>query len=64
MRACAPGWSPVATTTWRLTDRGLMIVTLLIGMVVVAAVAVVALTAWRVTGDSYAPSGSSVMSRH
>ena len=39
---------------WRLTDRGIAVVLVLLGMIAVAAVAVVGLTAWQVTGADYA----------
>jgi hypothetical protein len=39
---------------WRLTDRGIAVVLLLLGMIAVAAVAVIGLTAWQVTGADYA----------
>lgn len=55
-RACAGAPAP---TQWRLTDRGLALVALLIGMIVLAAVTVVGLTAWRVTGEGYTQPGIS-----
>ena len=38
---------------WRLTDRGIALVLVLAVMITVAAVAVIGLTAWRVTGADY-----------
>jgi hypothetical protein len=43
-----------ARAEWRLTDRGIAVVLLLLGMIAVAAVAVIGLTAWQVTGADYA----------
>ena len=39
---------------WRLTDRGIALVLVLAVMITVAAVAVIGLTAWQVTGADYA----------
>ena len=39
---------------WRLTDRGIAVVLVLAVMIAVAAVAVIGLTAWQVTGADYA----------
>lgn len=44
--------------SWRLTERGLAVVLVLAGALVAASVAVVALTALRVTGESYHPGPS------
>jgi hypothetical protein len=50
--------------SWRLTDRGIALVLVLAVMITVAAVTVIGLTAWRVTGDDYATgSAASVSSR-
>jgi hypothetical protein len=38
---------------WRLTERGIALVLVLAVMITVAAVAVIGLTAWRVTGADY-----------
>ena len=46
-------------TTWQLTDRGIAVVLVTILMIVIAAVAVIGLTALRVTGDSYQGYGQS-----
>ena len=43
-----------ASTEWRLTDRGIALVLVLAVMIAVAAVAVIGLTAWQVTGTDYA----------
>ncbi len=42
-------------STWHLTERGLAVVLVLAAALVAASVAVVALTAVRVTGESYHP---------
>ncbi|HEY0238029.1 MAG TPA: hypothetical protein VGC37_05250 [Friedmanniella sp.] len=44
--------------SWRLTDRGLAVVLVLAAALVAASVAVVGLTALRVTSESYHPSHS------
>jgi len=62
-RACrpaAPGVGAVSSprtgpSTWRLTERGLTVVLVLAAALVAASVAVVGLTALRVTGESYHP---------
>ena len=41
--------------SWRLTDRGIAIVLVLAVMITVAAVTVIGLTAWQVTGADYQP---------
>ena len=49
---------------WRLTDRGIAVVLVLAVMITVAAVTVIGLTAWRVSGADYATgSAASVSSR-
>ena len=49
---------------WRLTDRGIAVVLVLAVIIAVAAVTVIGLTAWRVTGADYATgSAASVSSR-
>jgi hypothetical protein len=60
-RSCRPA-APVAvavaphrSTTWRLTERGVAVVLVAVAALVAASVAVVALTALRVTGESYQP---------
>lgn len=57
--ACAA--SPVSS--WRLTERGIAVVLVLVAMVAVAALAVVVPTAVRVTGDNYRPAGASQLTR-
>jgi hypothetical protein len=46
-------------TSWQLTDRGIAVILVSVLMIVVAAVAVIGLTAFRVTGDSYQGYGQS-----
>lgn len=55
-RACTGAPAP---REWRLTERGLALIALLAGMIVLAAVTVVGLTAWRVTGEDYTQPGVS-----
>ena len=58
--AAAPAASPrVRVSSWRLTDRAIALVLVTGLVVVVAALAVVGLTAVRVTGDRYQGQGLS-----
>ena len=57
-RACAPAPVVQRAQTWRLTDRGLAVVLVVAAALVAASIAVVGLTALRVTGESYHPSHS------
>jgi hypothetical protein len=41
-----------ATSAWRLTDRGIAVVMVIAAMILTAAIAVIGLTAVRVTGPS------------
>lgn len=50
VRSCRLQADPVDSATWRLTDRGIAVVLVLAAMILVAAVTVVGLTAWQVTG--------------
>ena len=47
---------------WRLTDRGIAVVLALAAILVVAAVTVIGLTAWRVTSPGYQTTGVSELS--
>lgn len=47
----------VEATSWRLTERGVALIMAVGLAIATAALAVVGLTAMRVTGDGYAPSG-------
>ena len=68
IRACA---APVATSApadesgagWRLTERGIAVVLVTAAMIITAAVAVIALTALRVTGENYQSYGQSALHR-
>ena len=51
-----------AATSWRLTDRGIALVLFLTAILVVAAVTVIGLTAWRVTGPAYQTTGVAELS--
>ena len=58
-RACTAEPAPAPRSsgqTWRLTERGLAVVLVLAAALVAASIAVVGLTAVRVTGESYQPS--------
>jgi hypothetical protein len=63
-RACRVNRVSQPATTWRLTDRGIALVLVLTAMIVLAAVTVIGLTAWRVTSPGYEASGVSQFSRH
>ena len=54
---CGPAGCDVAVPAgaWRLTDRGIAVVLVLAVMITVAAVTVIGLTAWQVTGADYQP---------
>jgi hypothetical protein len=65
-RACSvPAPSPVVprTSDWRLTDRGIALVLVTGLLIITAALAVVSLTAIRVTGDRYTDVGHSVLAQ-
>jgi hypothetical protein len=54
---------PAPGSRWRLTERGIALV-LVTGLLIVAAsLAVIGLTALRVTGDLYQPAGQTVLTR-
>jgi len=44
-----------AESHWRLTDRGIGVILVAAAMIVAAALMVVSVTAFRVTGDNYQP---------
>ena len=50
VRACRVDPPIRPSGPWRLTDRGIALVLILTAMIVMAAVTVIGLTAWRVTG--------------
>ena len=53
VRACRVDPVHPGPTSWRLTDRGIAVVLALAAMIVLAAVTVIGLTAWHVTGPDY-----------
>ena len=73
-RGVVPPWSngaargcrvdPVTRTSasWRLTDRGIALILVLTAVIVMAAVTVIGLTAWRVTAPGYQATGVSQLS--
>jgi cell division protein FtsL len=48
----------VGQTRWRLTERALALIAVVIAMIIAAAVVVVGLTALQVTAESYNPHGT------
>ena len=62
VRACRLTPVSRSSSSWRLTDRGIALVLALTAVLVVAAVTVIALTAWRVTSPGYAETGASQLS--
>ena len=63
VRACRVNRSSQPATSWRLTDRGIALVLVLTAMIVLAALSVIGLTAWRVTSPGYQASGVSQVSQ-
>jgi hypothetical protein len=63
VRACRFDRTSIPATTWRLTDRGIALVLVLTAMIVLAAVTVIGLTAWRVTSPGYQAGDVSQFSR-
>ena len=51
------------SASWHLTDRGIAVVLALAAMIVLAAVTVIGLTAWRVTGPEYQAGAVSQLSQ-
>lgn len=49
--------APLRSPGWQLTDRGIAVILVVMLMIVVAALAVIGLTALRVTGDGYVAAG-------
>jgi hypothetical protein len=60
-RACRMATQPPAS--WRLTDRGIALVLVLAAMIALAAVMVIGLTAWQVTGPDYRITGVAQLSQ-
>ncbi len=63
VRACRVTAVSRPSSSWRLTDRGIALVLALTAILVVAAVTVIGLTAWRVTSPGYQATGVSQLSR-
>jgi hypothetical protein len=63
VRACRVNPVTGVSASWRLTDRGIAVVLALAAMIILAAVTVIGLTAWRVTGPEYQPTGVSQLSQ-
>jgi hypothetical protein len=59
-RACEASTPAEPSRTWRLTDRGMAVVLVVAAALVAASIAVVGLTALRVTSESYHPGHSVV----
>lgn len=57
-RSCEATAAIQGSRSWHLTERGLAVVLVVAAALVVAGIAVVGLTALRVTGESYQPSHS------
>ena len=53
VRGCRADAVSRASGSWRLTDRGIALVLVLTALIVLAAVTVIGLTAWRVTSPGY-----------
>ena len=62
-RACRADPVTRPSAPWPLTDRGIALVLVLTAMIVLAAVTVIGLTAWRVTGPGYQATGVAELSR-
>ena len=62
VRACRVDPTSRPSTSWRLTDRGIALILALAAVIVMAAVTVIGLTAWRVTGPGYQATGVSQLS--
>ena len=62
VRACRVSAVSQPSAPWRLTDRGIALVLVMTAVLVLAAVTVIGLTAWRVTGPGYQTAGVSQLS--
>jgi hypothetical protein len=62
-RACRVDPVTRSAASWRLTDRGIALVLILAVMIVLAAVTVIGLTAWHVTGPGYQSTGVAQLSQ-
>jgi hypothetical protein len=62
-RACRVDPVTQPTASWRLTDRGIALVLVLAILIALAAVTVIGVTAWRVTGPEHQSAGAAQLSR-
>lgn len=62
LRACSVVVAPTSAT-WRLTDRAIALILVVMATIAIAAVMVVGLTALQVTGPSYQASGHSQLAQ-
>jgi hypothetical protein len=62
-RACRMEPATQSPASWRLTDRGIALVLVLAAMIALAAVMVIGLTAWQVTGPDYQITGVAQLSQ-
>jgi hypothetical protein len=62
VRGCRVDAVSQASGSWRLTDRGIALVLVLTALIVLAAVTVIGLTAWRVTSPGYSTTAVSEVS--
>jgi hypothetical protein len=62
VRACRVDPVIRPSAPWRLTDRGIALVLAVAAVIVMAAITVIGLTAWRVTGPGYQATGVSQVS--
>jgi hypothetical protein len=63
VRACRMEPVIQSPASWRLTDRGIAVVLVLAAMIALAAVTVIGLTAWQVTGPGYQTTGVAQLSQ-
>ena len=62
VRACRVTTISRPSSSWRLTDRGIALVLAVTAVLVMAAVTVIGLTAWRVTSPGYSTTAVSEVS--
>jgi hypothetical protein len=63
VRACRMEPVTQSPASWRLTDRGIAVVLVLAAVIALAAVTVIGLTAWQVTGPGYQATGVAQLSQ-
>jgi hypothetical protein len=63
VRACRVEPATCPPASWRLTDRGIALVLMLGAMIALAALTVIGLTAWQVTGPDYQITGGAQFSQ-